>query len=148
MMNDILVEISNHLEFYGYDIVKEEPENNTDHFTYHANHNTHFNLRFFEINESFVLFQICFLTDKQSSPDVAETINEFNKNGLLAKYYYNTNSDGLVVIYIEAVFTGDYTKKSFARFYEMFETDHKKARQSDSYKNCFIARNEPEYTVQ
>jgi hypothetical protein len=147
-MNTLLDEIANHLEFFGYTIEKEEPENDADRLTYLAKHERRFNLRYFEMNKNYVLFQICFLTDLRPTPELSEAINEFNRNGILAKYYCTTNKDGLVIIYIEAMFIGDYTKTTFGLFYDMFETDHRKARESDAYKKCFITKEEPNYIIQ
>jgi hypothetical protein len=147
-MDTVLEEIANHLEYFGYTIEKEEPENDTDRLTYHARHERRFNLRYFEMNKNFVLFQICFSTDIQPTPELSETINEFNRIGLLAKYYYTTNTEGFVLIYIEAMYIGDYAKTRFGLFYDMFETDHRKARESDAYKKCFITKQEPTYMVQ
>jgi hypothetical protein len=148
-MGTLLEEISNHLEFFGYTIEKKEREEDESSFNYYASHEKHNNLRFFEINKDFVLLQMCFYKDELPTSALAETFNELNRRSVIAKFYYTINKDGSrIFIFIEATFIGDYTKKSFAIFWDMFKTDERTALESDAYKNCFITKKEPNHMVQ
>jgi hypothetical protein len=148
-MDTLLEEISNHLEYYGYTIEKKEREEKDNTFTYYAKHEAHMNMRFFEIYKNYVLFQICFYRDDIPTSALAETFNEFNKESMLAKFYYSGDKDdSRIFVYIEALFIGDYTKQSFGLFYDRFKRDERKAMESDSYKNCFVTKEEATCMVQ
>ena len=148
-MNAVLDEIANHLEFFGYSIEKKESDENTNKFTYYAQHEVQNNIRFFEIYKNFVLFQICFYRDELPTSALAETFNELNRKSMLAKFYYTFDKDSSrVFVYTEAIFMGDYTKQSFGIFYDKFKTEEKSAFQSDAYKNCFITKEAQHCVVQ
>ena len=148
-MSTLLDEIANHLEFFGYTIEKKEWKENPDKFTYYAEHEAYTNLRFFEIYKNFVIFQICFYRDELPTSALAETFNKLNRKSSLAKFYYTFDKDSSrLFVYTEAIFMGDYTKQSFGLFYDRFKADEKNAFESDSYKNCFITKEQPSCTVQ
>ena len=150
-MNTTLEEIANHLEFFGYSIEKIEREDDLNKFIYYASHEKYCNLRFLEVYKYFVCFQLGHWHDEQSTNTsaLAEVFNEFNRKGMLAKFYYTQDNDSSrVYVYTEAIYIGDYTKQSFALFYDRFKADEKNAFESDSYKNCFITKEQPSCTVQ
>jgi len=148
-MNAVLDEIANHLEFFGYTIEKKEWKDNPDKFTYYAEHEVQNNMRFFEIYKNFVLFQLCFYKEEVPTSALAETFNELNRQGVLAKFYYTLDKDSSrIFVYMEALFMGDYTKQSFGIFYDRFKAEEKNAFESDLYKNCFVAKEEQIRMVQ
>ena len=150
-MSTLLDKIANHLGYFGYTIEKTEREGAPDSFNYYARHEVHNNLRFFEIYKNYVCFQICFWHDALNinTAALAEAFNEFNRKGILTKFYYTTDTDkSRVYVYTEATFIGDYTKQSFGLFYDRFKADEKNAFESDAYKNCFIPKEEQSCMVQ
>jgi hypothetical protein len=152
LMRNHLDEIANHLEFFGYTIEKKEREDAANSFNYYARHERHYNIRFFEIyKNNYVCFQICFWHDGLdiNTSTLAEAFNEFNRKGIVTKFYYTRDKDGSrVFVYAEAIFIGDYTKQSFGLFYDRFKAEEKDAFESASYKNCFITKEEAVCTVQ
>jgi hypothetical protein len=150
-MDTVLEDIANHLEFFGYTIEKKERKESANNFNYYASHERYNNIRFFEIYKNYVCFQICFWLDglTMDTSALAETFNEFNRKSILAKFYYTLDKDGSrVFVYTEAIFIGNYTKPSFGLFYDRFKVDEKDAFESDSYKNCFVTKEESTCMVQ
>ena len=150
-MSTLLDEIANHLEYFGYTIEKTEREEAPDSFNYYARHERHNNIRFFDIYKTYVCFQICFWHDALgiNTSALAEAFNEFNRKGILTKFYYTTDTDkSRVYVYTEATFIGDYAKQSFGLFYDRFKADEKNAFESDAYKSCLISKEEQTCMVQ
>ena len=150
-MDTLLEDIANHLEFFGYTIEKEERKESANNFNYYASHERYNNIRFFEIYKNYVCFQICFWLDGlgMDTSVLAETFNEFNRKGILTKFYYTLDrDDSRVFVYAEAIFIGNYTKPSFGLFYDRFKREERKAMESDSYKNCFVTKEEATCMVQ
>lgn len=131
ILNKILKQIADHLEFLGYKIEKLEMSNNREIIA--ARHEIHNNYLFHEVLAGVTLFQVSLTTSKKKDKNMDEVVNIANKNFLISRFYFDVEDD-LVVLRIEAVYMGDYSKESFARFEEQFEKEQSQLIQFEEFK--------------
>ncbi len=129
--NRDLKSMADHLEFLGYKIEKLDIEGEREWVA--ARHATNNNYIFRELSPSLTLFQAGLKSEKKYEAKMAESVNELNKVLNITKVYCEFE-DGLALLRIEAVYTGEYVKEEFARFQEQFERDQSLMSQLDCFK--------------
>lgn len=130
--NETLRYMASHLEFLGYQIEREEIEQNKELIT--ATHPTNNNFLFFEMSPDFILFKAGLRVDKKPTQEMDAAINLINKALLISRVYYDTDGKSLTVIRVEAAYQGKYIKEGFARFHEFFEKDQQLMTQVEEFK--------------
>ncbi len=131
ILNKTLKQIADHLEFLGYKIEKLEMPNDRELIA--ARHEIHNNYLFHEVLAGVTLFQVSLSTGKKKDKKMDEVVNIANKNFLISRFYFDVEDD-LVVLRIEAVYMGDYSKEAFARFEEQFKREQSQLIQFEEFK--------------
>ena len=118
---NIIDNIINHLELLGYKVEKNKNEKGK---IYAYAEQDDDNLIFItETSSNFILFSVSFHTEKQPTLEMNTFSNRINKMLLLSKIYLDKTKDNNVKLVFEAVYTGDYIKENFGKFYNLFKNE-------------------------
>jgi len=135
IQNENLKQITNHLEFLGYEVRKLDIEGEREFiFAKHAKNN---NVIFWEMFPNFVMFKVSLTTEKKASSKIDAFINNANKNLEISKFYYDID-DNILTLRFEATYVGVYVKETFGQFHELFENDQKRACSLDDFSKLFV----------
>jgi hypothetical protein len=123
-LNDNLEKISEHLEFLGYKLEKIKAKHKDSKDLIIATHIQKNNLVIISITPTMSLFKIQLTTKKRHVAEMDAFVNDANKALVFAKFYTEIDSESKeVLLVLEAMYTGDYDKESFAEFIECFNGD-------------------------
>lgn len=123
-LNENLEKISDHLEFLGYKLEKIKAKDNDAKDCIIAIHNQKNNVFIIAISPTMSLFKIQLSTKKKHVPAMDTFVNDANKALVFAKVYTELDSESKdVILMLEAMYTGNYNKESFAEFFECFQGD-------------------------
>lgn len=114
-MVDVVDEISTHLEFLGYEIVRN------DTGSVSARHQSHFNVVFKQYGYG-LLFSAYFGTNPDGiirRDEMLARCNAFHREARVCRGYLDNDSD----LIVEAVFPAFYNKAAFAVFLEALNAD-------------------------
>lgn len=138
----ICEEITNHLEFLGYKVSKEELENeNVQDKKYYfiARHQKLNNLLFHNISNSSVMFRVNLTTTKKESSEMLKYVNMANEKLLnCCKAFIKTGDDKKAQITFEIVYIGNYNKETFSDFFNEFVEDQKRFSAGDNFDKIFL----------
>lgn len=135
IQNENLKQITNHLEFLGYEVRKLDMEGDREFiFAKHAKNN---NVIFWEMFPNFVMFKVSLTTEKKPSEKIDAFINNANKNLEISKLYYDID-DAILTLRFEAIYVGAYVKETFGQFHELFENDQKRVCSLDDFSKLFV----------
>lgn len=114
-MTTVTDQISNHMEFLGYEVSKR------DNDVIFAKHSTYFNLIFKEHTYGvlFTAFLSLNATGKGRIAEAYARLNMFNRGARVARAYLDKDND----LVIEACFPGYYDKTAFGVFIETLNSD-------------------------
>ena len=128
--------IKNHLEFLGYTVELTEAKKEGEMNMILAKHNKDTNFVAIEIQPNIINFRANFSTDKPQAPEMDKAINELGSKLDVANIFYEIE-DGKAILRADAVYTGDYTKDVFARFFSLLNKDIGKIFLLESSKKAF-----------
>ena len=124
----ILDQMSNHLQFLGYDIADSDEAKK-------ASHVQRWNIVFREYKGG-VLFSAslsgsAYAKSEENRQAFLELINSMNRAASVARFYSDEDQDFVM----EAMWSGDYERVSFGRFMDLWDSDTRSLlRQLDSEK--------------
>lgn len=137
IINIKLKQVADHLEFLGYQVNKFETKEQTDKELMVATHLNNNNILFWEFLPNFVMFKISLTTGRKPSAKINQFINAANKKFNITRIYYDVE-DSLVVLRLEAVYIGSYSKEIFGQFYEFFNNDQKSLNLLENFSELFL----------
>ena len=135
IQNENLKQISNHLEFLGYEVNKLDLGGEKEFIS--AKHSKNNNILIFELFPNFVMFKVSLTTQKKSNIKMDAYVNNANKNLLITKFYYDFE-DSVLILRFEAVYVGKYVKEIFGQFHEIFENDQKSGCAFEDFSKLFV----------
>lgn len=128
--------IKNHLEFLGYKVELTEAKKNDEATFFVATHSKDANLVAVEIEPFLTTLRANFTTEKPHSSEMDSAINELCSKLDVANVFYKVEDDK-VVLYVDAVYTGEYSKDIFGRFFALLNKDISKIFLLESTKKAF-----------
>lgn len=131
-----LTAIKNHLEFLGYSAELTEVKREDERNFLVAKHSKEPNFIAIEIQPNIVNFRSNFTTEKTKSSLMDSAINELGSKLDVANIYYEIE-DGKAILRVDAVYTGEYSKDVFGRFFSLLNKDIAKIFLLESTKAAF-----------
>lgn len=128
--------IKNHLEFLGYTAELTEATKEGEMNMLIAKHNKDTNFVVIEIQPNIVNFRANFTTEKSHSPQMDSAINELGSKLDVANIFYEMD-EGKAILRIDAVYTGEYSKDVFGRFFSLLNKDIGKIFLLESSRKAF-----------
>lgn len=114
-------EFLDHLDFLGYDVEKESILENVGAQSYIAKNKAKFNLFFYQSGDLGVTFNAMFNLDRKKVEKnklaLLEIINKANGNKVFGSNWIGDNNN---VVANTALYLGEYNKKRFATFLDLF----------------------------
>lgn len=103
-----------------------------------AKHPKDSNFIIIEVQPNIFHFQANFVTEKTKSPEMDTVINEINSRFDVARVYFDVE-EGKVVLHIESIYTGNYSKDIFGRFFSLLNNDIGRLFLLDNSKKAFLS---------
>lgn len=115
-------QIADHLELLGYKVEKKEPQKVEEKYMLLVDHPTKVKFVVLELSPNIILFQANLNTEKKFAPGMGDFANDVNKNLLISKLFFDA-MDGLVVLRVRSIYTGEYAKDTFGQFWDALQND-------------------------
>ncbi len=130
--SDIPKKMLDHLEFLGYEI--EKIGSDDKHQRYLAKHDNRGNLAFNSVIPGGISF-VCFynlnkVKIEKDKTGILEIINRMNNQGLFCSFSLSPDFNSLVCA---SLYYGEYDKKWFANFLDIFENDIQGRLRAENY---------------
>lgn len=118
-MTKKLNQMSNHLEFFGYEVKIFEQGNDQEVGSLLAKHKSKNNFIIIEMNEFLCLVTVTFKTTiKEPSPERMAMLNKKNGEMSLLKAYTRKDDEGVLELRFFVPYIGDYNKQTFSYLIE------------------------------
>lgn len=121
----VLERIATQLQYYGYDVERKVPTHDDENPVYLLSHERKDRpkMRFSEPVPGIVIFAISYAPAVDKSPDAPDHFNQANIELFVLKAHYRTEENGHLHYTFEAVYAGDYSKRSFSHFFDTVQAD-------------------------
>jgi hypothetical protein len=129
-MSVIIDQITNHLEFLGYEITRREND------VFYAKHTSYFNLIFKEYSYGvlFTAFLGLNAAAKSRLPEVYPRLNAFNRSARVCRAYLDKDMD----MAVESCFPIFYEKVAFSNFMDTVNGDFRLIPNEEVKLNTFL----------
>lgn len=128
--------IKNHLEFLGYTVELTETDKEGERNFLIATHSKDANFVIVELEPFITNFRATFTTEKPYSPVMEKAINELAAALDVSNIFFQIE-EGKAVLRIDAVYTGEYSKDVFGRYFALLIKDIGKIFRLESTKDAF-----------
>ncbi len=121
---ELFNQITNHLEFIGYEIGKPEEIDDSKHIRVLATNERRSNLLITFNYSGMITFLSLFTLDKNKTTnnhnEALKVVNKMNLDSAICSFSLSENNESLLV---SSWYPGEYSKKLFSNFLETYEAD-------------------------
>ncbi len=140
IINQTLENMGKHLEFLGYKIEKKPEKDKSEDYYFAAHHDVENDVIVVAFTSDLYFLGVNFLSVKPITPEMNNFINKANKVFNVARFYCEPDPvTGGSYMRFNTIYTGPYSKTTFALLIDLLKTDLNAILKMDNYEKIFLA---------